>query len=306
VFYRSAEDLSSIADLRGKRISPGPVGSGTQLLAGKLLKSSGVDEKTATFKALSIKDSVAGLRNGDLDAIFLALAPEAPLLTELLRDPKLKLMSLANAEAYTRLFPYLTRVTLPRGVIDLVANVPARDIDLVANEAALVVRADLHPALVTLLAEAAKKTHGGGGLFQRVGTYPKYPDPEFTLSEDAERYYRSGQPFLQRFLPFWLANFIQRMITLLVPVATLALPLMKLIPALFRWRHRQRLLHWYAELKQLEARVAMDPDREDRDLQRQELARISKAADDIPIPIGFTEQFYSLRAAIDLVRSRIG
>lgn len=305
VFYRGNEELSTIAELKGKRISPGPIGSGTQLLAAKLLKGSGIDGSTATIRNMSVRDSVAGLRKGDLDAIFLALAPEAPLVGELLRDPAIKLMSFANAEAFVRLFPYLTRVTLPRGVVDLVKNVPPRDIELVANEAALVVRADLHPALVGLLAEAVKRTHGGGGLFQRVGTYPKLQDPEFQLSEDAERFYRSGPSFLHRFLPFWLATFIQRMVVLVVPVATLALPLVKLIPAMFRWRHRQRLLHWYGQLKQLEARVAFDTERSEQGEQRLELTRISDAVDAIPIPIGFSEQFYSLRAAIDLVKARI-
>jgi TRAP-type uncharacterized transport system substrate-binding protein len=306
VFYSGKETYGRLSELRGKKLAVGSPGSGTWQLATTLLAANKIDETNSTLLPLSGQQAADALTRGEIDASFLALAPQAPIIQTMLRDPSLKLMSFVQADAYTRLFPYLAKATLNRGAIDLVADIPSRDIDLVAPVAALVARPDLHPAVIGLLVEAAKDVHSGGSLFNRPGEFPKADDPEFEFSSDAERVYKSGLSFLRRHLPFWLASLIERFVVLVVPVVTLALPLMKLIPALFRWRHRQRLLHWFAALKQLEARVAVDPDREDRDLQRQELARISKAVDEIPIPIGFTEQFYSLRAAIDLVRSRIG
>jgi TRAP transporter TAXI family solute receptor len=305
LFYRSPEPLDTLNALKGKRISPGPIGSGTQVLAMKLLAKSSIDATSATLLNLSVKDSGEGLKKGDLDAIFLALAPETPLIQELLRNPDVKLMSMSHAEAYTRLFPFLTRITLPRGLVEIENNIPPRDIDMVANEAALVVRASLHPALVGLLAEAAQETHSSGGLFQHIGSFPKAADPEFVMSEDAERYYKSGHPFLRRYLPFWLANFIERSAIILLPVLTIVYPVLKALPIAYQWRIRRRFLRYFSKLKQMERRLDGQPQPNEMAGLKDEIVRIDAAISHLPVPVNYIDKYYELRAAIELVRSRI-
>lgn len=305
VFYRGAETVDRLAQLKGRRIGIGPAGSGTGALATALLKPNGVTAETATLLAIGNGDAIAALKADQLDAIFLAQAPESSAIQALLNDPSVKLMSFSQAEAYTRLFPYLTRIVLPKGAFDLVKNIPATDMELVAPVAALVARELLHPALVGLLVEAARTTHRGGGLFTRSGEFPKPFDPEFELSEDAERIYKVGPPFLQRFLPFWLATFIERMKILVLPIAAILLPLIKIIPAVYKWRIRRRVLYWYGEIRRLDKAVAGDSKRSERNAHRAEIKRIDDAVAAIPMPLAFTEQYYALRAAIDLVRNRL-
>lgn len=305
VFYKSDRVLDRLSTLAGKRIAIGPEGSGTRQLALALFEPNGVTADTATFEAIGGAEAAKCVSQGACEAAFFVASSQSKIVQQLLEDQDVRLMSFAQADAMTRIFPYLRKVTLPEGVIDFVRNVPAEDKTLVAAEAALVAKADIHPALVGLLVQAAKKVHAPGGLFQNVSEYPKPTDPEFSLSDAAEIAYNSGVPFLQRFLPFWLAIFIERMIVLIVPIATILLPLIKIGPWLYEWRVRRRLLHWYGQLKDLERRIADDTAGEGRADFKAEIEKISEAVSIIPVPLTFSDRFYELRAAVDLVRQRL-
>lgn len=304
IFYRASEQIGRLAQLSGKRIAIGSEGSGTSALARELLAKNAIDDASATLLPIGGDEAADALRNGEADAIFLVLSPKAELIGSLLRSPGISLMSFAQADAYTRIFPYLAKVTLPAGVIDLAGQIPATDIDLVAAQAALVARNDVHPAVVGLLVQAAKEVHATGGIFQRVEEFPKAHDPEYPMQEDAERLYRQGPPFLQRFLPFWLANFIERTLIMIVPIATILLPLFKIIPWAYEYRIRRRILFWYGELKQLEKEV-LDESLVEKDKYTREITRIEDAVSRIPVPLHYSDKLYELRSAVELVRLRI-
>ncbi|MFN3868816.1 MAG: TAXI family TRAP transporter solute-binding subunit [Hyphomicrobiaceae bacterium] len=306
VFHRLDGEIDNLTALKGRRVAIGPAGSGTRKLVETLLAANGIDASNATLLPLGSAAAVDSLEKGESDAAFFTLAPESPLVQKLMRDDRFKLASLRQAEAYTRRFPYLSRIVLPEGAIDLVRNLPERDIVMVAPQAALVGRADLHPALAWPIVDAIKATHSDGGMFHRIGDFPKAADPEFELSEDAERIYQSGAPFFQRFLPFWLASFIERMIIMVVPIATILLPLLKLGPMIYEWRIRSRLLYWWGQLKTLERRIngrAGGP-AEVAEI-RSSIERIEEAVSTIPVPLAYTDRLYELRSAIDLVRQRL-
>ena len=304
VFHRLPDDVDRLAMLHGKRIAVGGVGSGTRRLSEELLAANGINGANTEFLPLGANRAVEALARGEADAAFFTFAPESPLLQQLMRDETLKLVNFRHAEAYTRRFPYLTKITLPEGAIDLGRNLPRTDVNLVAAQAALVARGDLHPALAGPIVDALRATHKDGGMFQQVGEFPKAVDPEFPLSEDAERVYTSGQPFFQRFLPFWLASFIERMLIMAVPIATILLPLLKIVPMVYQWRIRSRLLYWYGQLKSLERRMGRIPAAAEVEQYRAEIDRIDHAVSLIPVPLHYSDQHYELRAAIDLVRQR--
>jgi TRAP-type uncharacterized transport system substrate-binding protein len=302
VFYKSSETFDRLGQLKGLKIAVGAEGSGTRKLATTLLSAANVTDTAATLLPLTGDAAIAALNSGAADAILLAMAPEAPQLQALFRDSSVKLMNLSQAAALARIYPYLAHLTLPQGVIDLERNVPPRDIDLVAPVAALVAREDLHPALVAQLAEAAAAVHGGTNLLTKAGEFPRQIDPEFAMSPDAIRFYKNGAPFLQRYLPFWLANFVERMAVLLIPLVTLAIPLFKGIPAMIKWRVQRKLTYWYRRLDKLEASLGGKPP---TTLQIRELAAIDTAVADMAIPRAYSEPYYNLRGHIDMVRARI-
>lgn len=313
VFYAGEAPLERLSDLRGKRVLVGPEGSGTSGLAMRLLAANGITAESATLIHRELPDYVDMLSGGEADAGFLVLAPEARTIQRLMRAPRVRLMSFVNAESYTQRFPFLSRLVLREGVVDLAANLPPADVTLIATTAAVLVREDAHPALVNLLAQAMQEVHGqpatdtGGEtpLFQRAGEFPVPSDPEFTLSDEARRVYRSGAPLLQRYVPFWVATMIDRLTVSLVVLLPVLLPLVRFAPQLYNWRIRRRILYWYGELKRLEAAARRAGSQHGAEANVAELDRIETAVDNIPVPLAFSDKLYELRQHIEVVRRRL-
>lgn len=305
VFYRGTDTVDRLSQIKGRRVIIGPEGSGTRQLALELLQSNAVTAENTTLLPLSGPEAIDAISTGSADVAFFTSSPTSPQVQKLMRTPNLRLMSFAQAEAYTRVFPYLSHVTLPKGAMDLEKEIPPQDTAMIAPMAALVVREDLHPALIGLLVEAAKEVHSPGGMFNRIGEFPKTVDPEFEMSDDALRFYKNGATFLQRHLPFWLATFIERMVILLVPLATVLIPVIKGGPALYRWRARQKILRWYARLKVLDHRLTAGSSHENLLAYTAEIQDIEEAIKLARVPLSYADQYYSLRAAVDLVRQRI-
>jgi TRAP transporter TAXI family solute receptor len=180
IFYRAIETLDDLTQLKGKRISVGPEGSGTRTVAMKLLASSGVNSENAQLSPLAGLGAAEALKEGSLDVMFLANTSDAPLYKSLLRDPDIRVMNLRRAEALTRIYPFLVRLVLPEGVVDLVRNIPATDLNVVAATNAVVIREDIHPAIVGLLAEAMYDEHSGAREYLKVpGRFPRNSIPNF-------------------------------------------------------------------------------------------------------------------------------
>ena len=243
------------------------------------------------------------LVQGSIDALVMVAAPDAPLVQYLLQTPEVALLPFPQAEAYARRLPFLRAVTLPRGLIDLAGDRPPQDVPLVAASASLVARADLHPALVQLLVQAARQVHGEPGWFQSAGELPSPATDGLPLSPEAERFYRDGKPWLQRYLPFWLANFIDRMWFVLLPLLAAMVPLSRVLPPLVSLRLRSRVFRWYAHLRAIE--TALDQPDADLPALRERLERTDRQVEHIGLPLAFTHELYQLRAHINLVRKRL-
>jgi TRAP transporter TAXI family solute receptor len=304
VFHKADLKIDRLADLKGLKVSAGAEGSGTRVLALSLLASSKVDTAVSMAPVAGMK-AADQLVAGEIDVAIFTLSATSEIAQKLLRSPSVKLLDMRQAEAYTRLHPYLSRIVLPAGVIDLAANIPAQDTTLVAPVATLVARADIHPALVTLLVEATKAVHHEPGLFQRANEFPQAVEAELPLHADAARVHKNGPPFLQRYLPFWLATFLDRMLVMIIPIATILLPLARLAPMVYQWSIRRRIMFWYDRLKQLEAQVRADTARARLAEHVEEMERIEDAVAIIPVPMMYSDQLYTLRSAVELVRQRV-
>jgi TRAP-type uncharacterized transport system substrate-binding protein len=307
IFYREAalRGGNRVLDLKGKRVAIGGAGSGTHHLAMELLAANGLDAKNTKLIELGGLSLVESMQKSEVDAVFVVGPTQSSLVWALLYTPGVGLMSLAHAEAYTRRFPHLARLVLPRGAIDLTLDIPPHDTQLVSPMATLLVREDTHPALIDLLMQAASEVHGAPGVFQKPGEFPRAGHSEFPMSKEAERYYKSGKPFLQRYLPFWAATLIDRMVVMLVPLLAVLVPLFKFAPQLYGWRVRSRIYRRYGELKFLENELNEDPGQRSRAEWMEKLDAIEKDASGIRTPLTFSDMLYTLRGHIDLVRDMI-
>ncbi|WP_186407143.1 TAXI family TRAP transporter solute-binding subunit [Candidatus Accumulibacter aalborgensis] len=305
VFYRGEQPVDKLHQLNGQRIAVGEEGSGTRGLALKLLEANEIRADSPNLLPLAGLAAVEALQKGEIDAVVIVAAQEAPVVQVMLRSPGLHVVSFSQADAYLRLFPFLSKVVLPRGVVSLVRHVPPRDAVLLATTANVVVRDDLHPALVSLLLQAMTEVNGKGGFFQRAGEFPAYKDASFPLLPEAQRYYQSGPPFLQRYLPFWLAVLVDRLFVMILPLVVLSLPLLKFAPAIYSWRVRSKIFRCYGDLKFLEndLRQHYDPERGQEYVDR--LDRVEHDASTLNIPLAFSDLLYTLREHINLVRKEL-
>lgn len=305
IFYRGDTDLTRLAQLDGKRIAAGPEGSGTRALVGNILEASGALKSKVPLMPIGGPAAAEALIAGRVDAVLLVAGPDAPIVLKLLKTPGIRLMNLSHAEALARHFNYLSTVTLPRGMIDIAADIPSTNIRMVATTATLVARSDFHPALIGVLLQAATKVHGRAGVFRRAGEFPAAREGDFPISESAERYFKSGPPFLQRYMPFWVANLIERLLVLLVPLIAVLIPVMRIMPAVYDWKVKRKVFRWYRELKAVEIEAWRNPDKIDTTVLLARLDEIEDGVNDTQVPLTYWDYVYALRGHIEMVRARL-
>ena len=297
--------VNRLSQLKGQRVAIGAPGGGTRALALRLLNASGVNAGNTTLLPLSGRAAADALLDGSADAALFLTTLDSPHIGQLLVTPGLALMNLDQADALVRNFPFLHKLRLPHGSFDMERNIPAEDIHLVATTVLLAARQDLHPGLIALLLKAATEVHGGASLLQQEREFPADRDTELPLSPDAARFYKSGPPFLQKYLPFWAATWIDRMIFILLPIIAVLIPVTKIAPMVYSWRIRSKVYHWYGELKFLEGRLREEPAEVKLPGYLERLDWIEDQVNRIRLPLSFSNHVYFLREHIELVRNAI-
>jgi TRAP-type uncharacterized transport system substrate-binding protein len=304
-FHRTDLAIEQTSDFKGMRLAVGEEGGGTKILAMHLLQLNGINTENTRILSVGYQKAADMLMKGEVDVAFFVSTHHAPYVINLIDSKSVKLTGIPRAEAYAFLYHYLYLLRVPEGVIDFEANIPSRDLTLVAPTTQLVVRSDLHPALVNLLMQAAEEVHESGTEFERQGEFPSPKYLDFELSEEAERYYESGPPLLQRYLPFWVANFITRMKIMLLPIIVLFYPLFKIIPLIYRWRMRSKIYRWYSELD------AVDPETHKEEVAESlqeflvKLDEIEEKASNVNVPPAYSDRLYALRVHIQMLRNKL-
>jgi len=310
LFYRKdsaqrllkAETLNSLKQLEGWRFNIGARGSGAPNLMLRMFEANDMERSALTLLRLEQTPAVMALLAGEVDALVFASAPESLMVQMLLKTPDIRLFSFAQAEAYARRFPFLSPVVLPRGIVDLAQDNPPQDVKLVAPTASLVARSSTHPALIQLFVQTAETIHGGAGWFQHKGDFPSAVNTERPLATEADRFYKSGgAPLLQRYLPFWLANLIDRMWPVLLTLIAILIPLSRTVPPLYEFRVRSRIFRWYGQLRGVEEAIGTRPAAELLD----ELHGIEQRVEQVTVPLSYADELYALRTHIQMVGNRL-
>ena len=311
LFYRSdsaerrarSPRIDNLRQLRGWRVNVGSEGSGVPRLMERLLEANKLAPGDVQMSRLDQTPATVKFLAGKLDALVFASAPESLMVQMLLQTPGVQLLDFPQHEAYARRFPFLTPVTLPRGVVDLAANVPAGDVRLVASTTSMLAREATHPALLTLFAQNAQKLHGGSGWFNRAREFPNSRHSELPLSKEADRAMNEPVPMLQRYLPFWLANLIERMRLVLGILLAIMLPLSRVVPPLYQFRVRSRVFRWYGRLREIENDMETGKAAPAELLQA--LDALEAQAEKVSVPLSYADELYALRNHIHLVRKKL-
>jgi hypothetical protein len=206
--------------------------------------------------------------------------------------------------------PAYAVVTLPRGGINQAQDKPDADVQLIATQAILTSREDLHPALAYLLLDAAQRLHADGSVLHAAGQFPSAKVAEFTVAAETTRYFKDGKPWLEKVLPFWLANFIARLLLILIPLIAIAFPIIKLVPELEAFICKRALQPHYKTLHTLEhdffATVNQDTqNKQNKQAYLSKLDALSSTASNAKVPSDHYKDRYALLQNIAVVRARV-
>nr|WP_093161405.1 TAXI family TRAP transporter solute-binding subunit [Variovorax sp. YR216] len=300
---RKTAQLTALPQMKGLRINVDKPGSGVPDIMDRMFRANHMDPATLNLSNLEQTPATEALQAGLLDVIVLASAPQSPLVQRLLRAPDIQLMDFAQSDAYSRRFSFLQPVTLPRGVVDLAADLPSHDLSLLAATTSLLSREETHPAIRQLFAQNAQTLHGGAGWFHRARDFPNTRTSELPVSPEGDRAINGTPPFWQRYLPFWASNLVERMWLVLGGLLVLMLPLTRVVPPLYQFRVRRRVFRWYARLREVEHKL--DTHKGERDALLKELDDLDGRVNKVAVPLSYADELYALRNNIYAVRKRV-
>jgi TRAP-type uncharacterized transport system substrate-binding protein len=301
--FRRSEIDPNIQALRGKKVSIGPEGSAGRALALEVLKRIKAD----SIELFDFTPQVAAekLVAGEIDAAFMVTGWESPVVQRLITSAGVEIASVPRADAYVALYPFLSKLLLPAGVADLSANRPPADVVLLAPKASLAVRDDLHPAIQHLLLDAAMQIHSQPGIFQKAGQFPAAESIDLPLSSEAQRFYKNGRPYLQEYLPFWIATLLEKILVVFLPLIAVVYPIFKLLPQLYDYFMQSRILRLYDEMKSIENEIESGLGGMGRDTINAKLDELGLRANQLRLPTTYASALYTLRSHMNLVRARL-
>ena len=304
LFYRS-EIGNNLQALRGRRVSIGPEGSGGRVLALDVAKRTKIDSIVGEILAFPPQVAAEKLITGDIDAAFIVTGWDSPVVQRLMTANGIELGSFQRADAFIAFYPFLNKLVLPAGVVDLLMNRPPADVVLLAPKASLAVRADLHPAIQHLLLSAAVQIHSQPGIFQRAGQFPAAESIDLPLSDEAQRFYKSGRPFLEEHLPFWLATLVERFLVVFLPIALLVYPVFKFLPQIYNWFMQSKIMRLYDEMRSIESELDAEGSGGNTTALNTRLDQLDQRANSLQMPTTYASTLYTLRSHLDLVRARL-
>lgn len=309
IFYRNnafnEHAHISDRDIAKLKINIGPIGSGTRTQALRIFRLNNLNADSPNLLGMANGEGVLALERGEIDGVILVDGFESPNVQRLIKNPDIRLSTFQRADAYARLLPFIEEASVPMGGFDLGKNIPDHPIQLISTTTNLLIDNRLHPAIQVLFLEAAKEINGVKSYFSKAGEFPVYMNTEAPLSEEASFFYQKGTPILMKYLPFWMAEFLERMFFLLLPFAAFAYPVIKSIPTYRTNLAKKQINSIYKELDKFEQQTiqTFDPNRRGEyievlnEMERRVLS--SKAAKLA------TADCYSLRNNIEFIRNAL-
>ena len=305
VFVRKGNGVERLNQLGGAKIAVGEAGSGTRSVADAILADNQLNATNISIFELSGMDAVNAFKQDQLDVIFSVGSYNATSIQAMLNEADAELLNFRRAPAYAKRLPYLSSMILPEGVVDLHSNIPPQDVALISAAATLVAHNDLHPALNDLLLQISARLFSQSTLFSEAGQFPSAAFVDFPISPEAQRFYKSGAPFLQRYLPFWAATLLDRLKVMLVPLLALLIPLFKILPPTYRWTVRKKIYKWYDEIQIIDQSANELVTEDNLELCLANLDKIEDEVRTVEVPLGYAYELYVLRQHIDLLARQI-
>jgi TRAP transporter TAXI family solute receptor len=292
-----------VEDLIKKRISVGVPGSGTRKLVERVFELDELKTQGSTIVELNTDQSLEKLKSGDLDAMFISVNNRAQIMQKVFADPSLKIMSFSKAYGYPPRIKGLNVLTVKRATLDVLNDSPSQDILLLTSTAELVSRKDLHPAITSLMIDLSLDMLSKPDILSKEKDFPSPNNLSFDSNDDAQKTMRDGPGFLNRYLPFWVAVWVDRLIRVAIPLLAILIPLFNFLPSILEYRIKFKFASIYKDLRMLENQITEgDFDEQKIDSQLKDLLERSMS---LKVSQFNTKDIYDLLAHIGDVQRRI-
>lgn len=303
IFSRQ-RDITSLVQLRGLRVAAGPAGSGHRVMANRLLAQQRLRPEDVRYLPLSGLKAGEALLRDEVDVVFMVASPDAPSVRKLLAAPGVHLAALQRTVALSERNNFLESRLLAQDALG--PGQPPRDLTLLTTHTHLVARQDLDPSLKRIATAVAMEVHTQAGAFHRSGDFPSLRRSDFPSAPEARGVMSNGLNWLERSLPFWWVQVLERLLIVCIPLTVLAWWLAMLIPAMLRWKLESRVTRWYGELKFIENDLEGDSV-SGIDLSRfnSRLAKMESSISTLKLPKELAQRWYTLHQHVDFVRQRV-
>ncbi len=307
VFYRTGATLDILTGLKGRRVAVGEPGSGTRAVAQYLLAENGLLEDSSGLTLVDAGGELAAeaLRQGEVDVAVFTVSPKSSIIQSLIGLPGIDFLDIRRSAAYSARYPFLSSVVISEGLLDLQRNIPDGDRMTLASTATLVVNDRFHPAFTPLVLEALKNRLKQGGLLEKPGAFPSPANVGFDLTKEASHFFEYGSPFLLRYMPFWAASLIDRLVIFVIPMLVILVPLLKVAGPLYRWRIRSRIYRWYRLLLETDRRIT-ENEVEDIETEHRQLEALADELASVDVPLSYSDELYQLKQHVEYVTRRLG
>ncbi len=302
IFYRndlfSREQVFNMHFLK-EPMAIGQPGSGTYQHALQLLQLNHID-LADHFKTISNEEAIKAFENGTVNAVLMVDGIDAQNVRSMINNPLASIAGIQRAEAFARILPAYHVLSIPEGSLDFSRNEPSKNIQTISPTTNLVIDPHMHPAIQLLFLKAAKAINGGRSFFSYYGEFPNFK--KVTSQKDS---IRVAPPRMLEYIPFWLAEFLNRMLILLLPLGAFAYPIIKSMPGYRTNRARSRINEVYGALKLFEQEIENNFDLTQKENYLKTIDALDKKAQSLRVPRGLMSEYYSLRTTIDFVRNVI-
>lgn len=290
---------------RGLRINSGQLGSGTEAAFRDFEQAIGVSRDDNIHLEIPYDKAVAALLAGELDIAVFVAPIDAPYLAEAYDVEGLQVLVLDHVQAISRRLEYANVVRVPAGGMSMHPVLPPSQRELIALEARLVVRPDLHPALVNRLTMAAISLHRNRGIITDPGEFPSIEGTGLPVNKTARQLIQVGPSTWHDWLPYWIAAQINRVLLLFLPFVFIVVPLLRLFPLAYAYLMRWRVWQHYPEIRQIEDELTAGPDPEQLKAMQGRLAELDDRLAALRLPAAYRQGQYDARLHLELVQKRI-
>jgi uncharacterized protein len=300
--FTSQPTIDHITQLRGLRLSIGPEGSGSRRAALDLLSQGGLQAKDITVVAKSGLQAATALQNGEIDAMIFVSSPLAPTVRALVAAPGVQLAQFKHNAALAERMPYLELRLLAKGSIDEKAKHPSKDHTVLTATASLVARQSLPAEIKRLAAAVAMQVHASAGPLNLAGEFPSFRRVDFATAYEAREVLARGLPWLASVFPFWWAQFITRLLLIVLPITLTCWLVSRWIPRLLLMKMQEQVTGWYGELKYIEHDMHQSKlGGKDLSVFYTRLQEMDKVLARFNTPPELMARFFTLRQHVDFV-----